>query len=438
MIDDVYSLSQFCQMIGRAIEEGVNAPSWVVAEVGSIRRTPARHVYLDLVEQAGGKVAASIRGTIWASRAAMLYGFEGATGQPLEKGMQVLLLVSPQFHAVFGLSLDVLEIDPAFTLGAFAREKQQTLDRLEAEGLVGRNAALALPLVPRRIAIVSSPDAAGYGDFVRQIDEADVGCRFEHSLFAASVQGKLAEKEIPAALEAIARRADEFDVIVVLRGGGSQTDLRCFDAYEVAAAIARAPLPVVTGIGHERDESLADIVAHLRVKTPTAAAQFLIDRVAEFVGRLLAAEDDVREHAARVLDDAAERLDRAGRILSLAAAGAVGQAQSRLARLGDRFRHSVLAELQSRGAQLARLSALILPSARRALERHGERLEQHERATRLLDPRHVLARGYSIARVDGRAVRDVGRLVRGTVLHTTFYHGSARSRVEEIEGTNGE
>ncbi len=438
MIDDVYSLSQFCQLIGEAIADGVNAPSWVVAEVGSIRRTPARHVYLDLVEQSGGKVTASIRATIWASRVTMLYGFEGATGQPLEKGLQVLLLVSPQFHAVYGLSLDILEIDPTYTLGAFARAKQETLNRLESEGLVGLNAQFPLPLVPQRIAVVSSAEAAGYQDFVRQLDDADVGCRFQHMLFAASVQGQQAEVEIPAALQAIARRADEFDVIVVMRGGGSQTDLRCFDAYEVAAAIAQAPLPVVTGIGHERDESLADVVAHTRMKTPTAAAQFLIDRAADFVARLAEAEDVLREQAERVLDAAAERLDRAARLVSLATSAATTQAQNRLERLGDRFRHGTLTALQQRHAQLAGLGALLPVQTRRAFERHREVLAEHEHAVRLLDPAQVLARGFSITRVEGRAVRDACMLSPGTVLHTTLHHGTALSRVEEIEAPDVE
>lgn len=433
MIDDVYSLSQFCALIGEAIEAGVNAPSWVVAEVGSIRRTPARHVYLDLVEQSGGKVTASIRATIWAGRAAMLYAFEGATGQQLEKGLQVLLLVSPQFHPVYGLSLDILEIDPSYTLGAFAREKQETLERLQEAGLVGLNAALPFPMVPQRIAIVSSPDAAGYGDFVRQIDDAGIGCRFVHLLFATAVQGKQAETEIVAALDAVAQRAAEFDVIVVLRGGGSQTDLRCFDAFEVAAAIARAPLPVVTGIGHERDETLADVVAHTRMKTPTAAAQFLIDRAASFVARLMEAEELLRTQSEDLLSEAQERLDAAARMLSMATTAATTQARSRLDRLGDRFQHSVLAILQQRNAQIATLSALLRAGAGRAIERRRERLAQHEHAARLLDPRHVLARGFSITRVDGHAVRDAHHLAPGAILHTTLHHGAALSRVEQIE-----
>jgi exodeoxyribonuclease VII large subunit len=427
------TLSQYCELIAEAVHGFVPAPAWVVAELGQINRHPSGHLYVTLVEQVASKLTAQIKGVIWSSNATIVDCFQEEAGQPFARGLQVLILCRPRFHPVYGLSLDILDIDPAYTLGAYARAKQLTVERLERERLLDLNGLIELPLVPQRIAIVSSPEAAGYQDFVHQLASNEAGCRFRLVLFASLVQGAAAEKEIVAALGAVAKRSSEFDAIVVLRGGGSDTDLRCFDAYDVATAIARSPLPVLTGIGHERDQTVADMVAHTRVKTPTAAAQFLIDRVIEFVARLSSSAAILGSSSRMAVADARAGLDSLARRYGLASRNATDRARSGLVRLADRLQHGAQSRVQRGRSQLAQLSVLLPARAVRQMEIAAERVGRTEQAVRLLDPGQVLRRGYSITRAAGKAVRDAGALEPGVRLHTTLHRGGLLSVVEQIE-----
>lgn len=283
-----YSLSQLTAIIDQSLAMLRADTFWVSAEIASVT-TRNGHGYMELVEKSpSGNLAAKMRATCWSNIFPMLRAyFEQETGQPLQAGMQVLLEVSIQFHAVYSLSLSVHNIDPTYTIGELARKKQLTLKRLAQEGLMDRQQQLHLPTLPLRLAVISSEQAAGYRDFVDELQQGHFAFRLR--LFPALMQGDRAEASIVQALQLIGQQSDSFDAVVLIRGGGATTDLGCFDGYEVAAACALSPLPVLSGIGHTKDVSVTDQVVFMPLKTPTAVADYLLQLVqaqAERVERL--------------------------------------------------------------------------------------------------------------------------------------------------------
>ena len=269
-----YALSEICDFIEQIISMETET-YWVRAEIASISEKGG-HCYLDLVEKAQtGLLAAKLRATCWANIYSLLKPyFEQETGTRLQAGMQVLVEIELSFHAVYGLSANILNIDPKYTVGDLARQRQETIARLQKDGVMDLNKALVLPTIVRRIAVVSAESAAGYGDFCHQLQDH---YRFETTLFPAIMQGENAAKSIIAALDAIAAQEEDFDTVVIIRGGGATTDLSCFDDYNLCNHCAQFPLPIITGIGHTRDISVLDMVAFEALKTPTAVAQFFVD-----------------------------------------------------------------------------------------------------------------------------------------------------------------
>ncbi|PKV62857.1 exodeoxyribonuclease VII large subunit [Pontibacter ramchanderi] len=309
------SLFELHQQIREELEMAFPESYWVVAEISQV--TPDRrkgHCYLNLIDKGDdprGAIQAQARATIWSSRFQMLGRyFEEKTGQPLKAGLKILFQAQVRFHELYGLSLDIVNIDANYTIGDLARQRQETLKRLEAEGLLTANKELEMPLVPQRLAIVSSASAAGYQDFIHQLEHNSYGYTFDTRLFPATVQGNEAPASIVKAMDLIARYSHLFDAIVIIRGGGSQTDLGCFDDYKVAAAIGNAPLPVITGIGHERDESISDLVAHTRQKTPTAVANYLLEKALAFESEVEGLFDSIYMFAAQQLRLSADKLER--------------------------------------------------------------------------------------------------------------------------------
>ncbi len=299
-----YSLSQFSDLIGQALAVEFDDPYWVRAEIASLS-CKGGHGYFDLVEKGSdGILAAKLRATCWANTYAMLSAyFEQEAGVKLQAGMQVLLQVEVHWHDVYGLSLNILNIDPQYTVGDLAKQRQDTIKKLQDEGILDMQQSLTLPTLVRRIAVISSDSAAGYEDFINQLNPTPLhpysSTPLHATLFPAIMQGDYAEASILKALAAIAEREDEFDVVVIIRGGGANTDMSCFDNYLLAATCAQFPLPIITGIGHTRDVSILDLVAHKALKTPTAVAAFLSDRLMEEVNRV----EDLR----RRLKQTAER-----------------------------------------------------------------------------------------------------------------------------------
>jgi exodeoxyribonuclease VII large subunit len=273
---EALTLTELCLLIGETLDDRLAPSYWVQAEISSLS-LKGGHMYLELID---GKTA-KMRATCWSGTQEMLNAyFESETGQQLQAGMKVLIETEVQFHPVYGLSLSIVGIDPAYTLGDIAQQRQRTIQQLEKDGLIDAQQLLPLPTLIRRIAVISSSSAAGYEDFKHQLDTSHY--RFETQLFGATMQGEGAAKSIIAALEEIAG----FDCVVIIRGGGATTDLSCFDNYELCAVCAQFDLPILTGIGHTRDVSVLDLVAHQALKTPTAVAEWLIHRMDDQMARI--------------------------------------------------------------------------------------------------------------------------------------------------------
>ncbi|OGX85793.1 exodeoxyribonuclease VII large subunit [Hymenobacter lapidarius] len=323
-------LADLLGRVRQALQQQLADSYWVVAEVSelTVPRFAGAHCYLTLTEQTidsrGTPVKAQARATLWSQRYQQLApAFEHHTGQPLRAGLKLLLRVQVRFHEQYGLSLDVVAIDPSYTVGELALLRLKTLRQLEEKGLLERQKLLVLPLAPQRLAVISSPTAAGFQDFVQQLDEAPYD--FALTLFPAAMQGDDAPASIRAALDGVRARRSQFDAVVIIRGGGSRTDLLAFDEYGLAAAVGAFPLPVLTGIGHERDEALVDLTAHRALKTPTALAVFLVERL----GRLEAAFMGYGE-----------------RVVALAR-GQLGQRHARLDQLSGRSRYAAHRQLDA-------------------------------------------------------------------------------------------
>src|SRR5208283_1477158 len=305
-----YSLYELNNIIKSVISDAFAGTFWVIAEIAECKCNQRGHCYLELVEKEADKTIAQIRATIWAYDYRKLsHKFQMATSESFKQGMKILLLAGIAFHEVYGLSLNIRDIDPTYTMGEMARRKAEVIERLKQEGLMDLNKGFSLPLVPQRIAVISSPTAAGYGDFFDQLDRNLYGYTFDHVLFPALMQGQEAEESIISALTKIREQKHRFDVVVLVRGGGSAIDLNCFDSYAIAAHIARCPLPVITGIGHEKDASVADMVAHTRMKTPTAVAEFLISGIRSFEERIIEIQNLLRLYAERLFKDQRYKLN---------------------------------------------------------------------------------------------------------------------------------
>ena len=386
---------------------------WVTAEIADLKSNRKGHCYLELVQKDGDNTIAQSRATVWAYEYRRLsLKFERATGETLKAGMKILLLASVTFHEIYGLSLAVRDIDPAYTLGEMARKKKEVIERLTKEGIIDLNKALSLPLAPQRIAVISSSTAAGYGDFFNQLDGNAYGYRFTHILFPAMMQGKDATTSIVAAMGDIRRKKDRFDVVVIVRGGGSVVDLNCFDTYEISSAIARFPLPVIAGIGHQKDDTVADIVAHTRMKTPTAVAEFLISGLRVFEEQIIDIGTRLRTHTERILKDEGHRLRN----------------------IFQRLSYLPVRLSATHGSRLLAFRKDLVTGARRILAKEYDRFSYMERAITHLDPRNVLRRGYSITRYKGKVLKDGTMLRKWAVIETTLHRGVLTSIVQEKKG----
>ena len=383
-----YSLIELCDQIDEVLSAELAESYWVRAEIASL--TERGHCYMELVEKArNNSIAAKVRATCWSHVYHLLAAyFANETGQALSVGMQVLLQVEVSFHAVYGLSLNVLGIDPTFTLGDMARQRQQTIQRLQEDGVMEMQKALEMATLPRRVAVISAADAAGYGDFCHQLESNHGGFLFRTRLFPAIMQGEQSPMSIISALESIAASAEDYDVVVIVRGGGATTDLRNFDDYSLAFHCANFPLPIIAGIGHTRDVSIVDMVVHTSVKTPTAAAEWLINSM---------------QMQADKIGDLYMRLQRA-------AQHAVSQQNNRLASLWQSLRFATQRRVQKQRLQL----------------------ELWNKTIALHSPERIYQMGYSLTTANGKIVKSIHDVKAGEELMTHTADGVIRSEVFSV------
>lgn len=404
------SLYELNNLVRCTLEDAFSDDLWVTGELAEGRPGSGGHFYGELIQKdaRGVNIIAKARITIWARNYNMLrIRFARETGCELRAGMKVQLLVRVTFHEQYGYSLNVLDVDSSYTLGDMARRRQEIISQLTADGIIDDNRTLPLPTLMQRIAVISSDKAAGYGDFCDQLLNNEYGLHFEVILFPAIMQGVRVEEMVLAALEAIAEREADFDAVVIIRGGGATSELSDFDSYPLAAAIAQFPLPVFTGIGHDRDETVLDRVAHTALKTPTAVAAFILDHQVELLAQLYDLQQRLAQSALRRLEREKQRLDHLASTLPMA-----------FGRVRERQEH-----------RLQLLHTRIHSAALLRLEREHHRLQLFDGRLKSLDPAILLKRGYSMTMVGDRIIIDASQVHEGDELTTRFANGEVRSKV---------
>lgn len=408
---DALGLYELNRRIREHLAAGFPDALWITAEISELNLNRNGHCYLELIEKEsdGDRILARSRATIWSTTYRMLKPyFETTTGQELVPGLKVMVKVVVEFHELYSISLNIRDIEPSFTIGELARKRMLILKKLEEAGVLDMNRETTLSIVPQKIAIISSPTAAGYGDFIDQLQNNQGNYRFYTKLFPAVMQGEETVPTILEALEKISVWISFFDAVVIIRGGGSKLDLSSFDDYDLGYYITQFPLPVITGIGHEQDDTIVDIVAWKRCKTPTAVAEFLIDRVEEF-------DQHLAELARETGDSAQETLNSRKNQLAQAAEG-----------LRLRIRNYSGRKLLG----LVQYASRSVQSVRNYTRIHSQRLDAMEQAMKLNDPRRLLSRGYSITLAGGKLLKSKSQVNPGDRILTMVSDGEIGSTVE--------
>jgi len=406
------SLFELNRLIKSALDSNLASSYWVVCEISDLRENQRGHCYLELVEKEGEEVIAKMRGVIWANDYRNLSTwFYSQTGQTLKAGIKILANVQIQFHEIFGLNLYIRDIDASFTLGEKEKQKQKVIYQLIEDGVFEMNKTLDIPLVPQNIAIISSPTAAGYEDFINHLKNNQYGFKFSTQLYKSIMQGDEAIPSIIESLHRVNNLADQFDILVLIRGGGSRVDLDCFDSYDLSSHIAQFPIPVITGIGHERDESICDLVAHTNLKTPTAVSEFIINQVIEFEKSVLFAFDKINSGTQAL----------------------ISKNDNILNQFGFRINVSSQEVLNNTRFSLSSLNSELNKNINRYIYSCNTTLDQLDKTIKLLDPVKILKRGYTITLVNNKVLKNVPKLSPNDIIKTESDKLRITSTLKRIE-----
>jgi exodeoxyribonuclease VII large subunit len=426
------SLLDLCKLIRRTLEHHLEQNYWVVAEIGELRVHQRGHCYLELIDKQNDILTTKQRATIWSSSYRTIkQNFEEVTGQSLAPGLKVLCLVQVQYHELYGLSLNIQEIDPNYTMGERARMRAEIIQRLIAEGLYDLNRRHELSLAPQRIAVISSPTAAGWGDFLHQLLMNPYRFRFKVDLYKATMQGDAARESICSALEQISLAATPYDAVVIIRGGGARIDLDCFDHYELAFSIANFPLPVLTGIGHDRDETIADLVAHTRLKTPTAVAEFLINSLRGYEAQLDELSNAVFAYAGNYLNQQQQKTEQLQNKLQAGAKTLLNSQQKHLQQMAGSVGANTRHRIKFGWEQLKSLQRILYSAADKAVCHQSATLDQLAITLRLQDPQRLLRKGYTISYLEGVPLHKAATPKPGQLLITHTFNNIITSKVED-------
>jgi len=468
------TLHQLNDLIKEALAGAFPASVWVIAEVSELKENRNGHCYLELIEKQGAEIVARTRATIWSYTYRMLKPyFETTTGQFFTSGIKILVQVSVEYHSAFGLSLNIKDIDPVYTVGDMAMQRKEIINRLQSEGVFEMNKELELPLVPQKIAIISSATAAGYQDFMNQLDDNGFGFRFYTKLFQATTQGAETVPSIINALDRIFQYEDFFDAVVIIRGGGATADLSSFDNYDLAFNITQFPLPVITGIGHEKDDTIVDLVAHTRLKTPTAVAEFFINGMERFYDQMMEMEKEIIRLTRNTIDSNQKELEQAASTLNFVVTDFINRNQTQLTRKGNELqrtvkqfsfqkeheinnlrhqikstlllwfsitktgieqkrqnlKHVVNESLISRKSELSHFKNLLKGRAEKMIFREQQHIHFCENTARLIHPENVLKRGYTLTLKEGKIVKSVKQLNVNEEIETRFADGTVKSKI---------
>ncbi len=457
-VDDkkVFSLLELGMSIKRMFDSHYNKRYWVKAEMNKLNLYgQSGHCFPDLVEKKDGQVIAEMRGTLWKGDYQRIdKQFNEVLGEPLREGIKILMQCTVSYDPKYGLSLRIIDIDVDFTLGDLARERKETLARLMKEGLLDANKRKPMPLLPKRLAVISVETSNGYADFVKVLEQNPYGYHYHHTLFPSLLQGDRAVAAMIRQLELIRSRHEEFDLVAIIRGGGGDIGLSFLNKYELAAVVASFPIPVVTGIGHATNLTVVEMIAHKDAITPTEMAEWLIQRFHVLDQELDRAMRSLSVIPREIIFGANESLDHTLRLLSSESRRVqesfkyglsaieqrvksqvkwrLQQAEGRLERKGEELHAATLGFQNVSSLGLSNLQEKLSLGQARLLHQESERLVAHERSIHNMSPAQVLKRGYSITRTNGKAVHTVDGLEKGAILETEFYEGSSKSQITEI------
>jgi len=455
-MNEKLSLTELQLLIRDSLYTSLPGFFWVFAEIAEAKENFSGHCYLELIEKHPDEtnVSARVRAVIWNNRYRLVKSsFESITGERLREGLKILFRAKIEYHEVYGLSLIITDIDPAFTVGEMALRRRQILLKLEEDGVISMNRELELSPAPKRIAVISSKNAAGYNDFIKHLNSNIYGYVFHTALFDAVMQGQETEESIISALNRISEYAGLFDAVAIIRGGGSQSDLSWFDNYNIAYHITQFPLPVLTGIGHEKDLTVTDIVAFHALKTPTAVADYLIERMVSAESILEELGNEISSLASEIIDDKKELIG-SWRLRLLPVAGMMlSSERKRLSALTVKMtlsgrkllngfmitlsdymkglRTNTGVFLKRNQADLSGSAEIIKINSRNVLMKAVQTLEYQHNKLSVLDPLNVLKRGFTLTVKDGEIIKSVEMVNTGDKVTTIFRDGSVTSRVED-------
>ena len=450
------SLRQYTSEIANSIRTNpVLQSRWVIAELSDVSERGG-HCYMELVEKDDrGVTIARLRGTIWANNFAYKIKpkFEQITGQKFKSGLKVMLFGSASFHEQYGLSFNITDVDPSFTIGDMERIRREIIETLTREGVVNCNKMLQMPRVPQRIAIISAKGAAGYGDFMNQLQSNPVGFKFYTHLFEATMQGETTSNSVIKALNDIEMTIDLWDCVVIIRGGGATSDLNGFDNLELARRVATFALPVVVGIGHERDRTVLDDIANVRVKTPTAAAEWLIMCAQQTLDQALALANQVARYVKDRTSGASKQLSHIEGTIPIIAKQQIIKSKSNLAAIASALpymtknkilsanrtidalardvQHSAIGKISAAQTYLKTMSDALANAAPKAIANQDKRLKALENIVEALSPQKTLRRGFSLTKVNGKTVKSIDQLADNDVITTYIADGEITSVVNK-------
>ncbi len=458
-MNDKLSLNELQLIIRDSIYMALPEMYWVIAEISEIKENYAGHCYLELIEKNPDEkyIKARAKAIIWSTRYRFLKSFfENSTGESLRDGLKILIKVRVEYHELYGLSLMISDIDPTFTIGEMAMKRRQVITKLEQEGVFSMNKELELPLLPQKIAVISSKNAAGYSDFINQLKENSFGYAFHTVLIESVMQGTETEKGIINALGIIAENSSQFDIVVIIRGGGSQSDLSFFDNYDIAYYVTQFPMPVITGIGHEKDLSVTDMVANIALKTPTAVADYLINHFVQTENIIIEMSSEIRNMTQVIIENSRTRIEKCQSELIPLVRDLLAQIKNKIslktieiidigkeyifrawlypAGHKSRLASAVRSFSNEKKSFLESKKQRITTGTKNLLERNKILLSGYENSLNILEPGNVLRRGYTITSLNGRIQKKSFGLKVGDAIDTKFSDGSATSKVIEKTG----
>ena len=452
----IYSLLEVSLGIRSAVAAAFPSYLWVKAEIAKLNFYPkSGHCYPDLVDKQNGIVKAQTRANIWSGQFVQInQKFRSVTGEPLKDGLKILFLARVGYHEKYGLALNIVDVEPSFTLGEMAREKQLTIERLKKEGVFDENKNRPFPLLPKRIAVISVETSKGYSDFMNIVHDNNWSYKFDYQLFPALLQGEGAVRSIGEQLKEIRKQQENFDVVAIIRGGGGDVGLNAYDNYSLAKAVAVFPLPVIAGIGHSTNETVVQMVAFANKITPTEAGHFLIQQFHNFAVRMDSAVDKLHRSSGKIVEGEKQKLNHLVRFFEVHTKNLLSHEEISLNLIGKSLEKNVAFSIQEAGKQLRTISSGLLYKpiqstkdqqlkldsmsrflgvhARQRLMNSKNKLEIMQEKLELLKPENVLKRGYSITYYNNKAITDTSMLGVGETLHTKLLHGSVDVKIEKV------